>query len=235
MSDYIWLIRSDSLGNPHPGGSIGHYVLVTQNPTPAVFNEFTDGGAYQHADCGEACILSALADRGQHPTAKAVEAACGATAGGTTVGGVSNGLGHFGVVNTWEQGNPVSGYIMNPAGGRIIPPSEFPAYLAATGGYIVSFAATGTPETPDMTPEQAAMLQAINDAIFEAAPPGVWNNFELLRRQNVDLGAPYGPASGVPPVPPTATPGSGLTAAQASELTAIAAALGRIETSLKGS
>lgn len=243
MTDAIWLIRSDTNGNPHPGGSIGHYVLVTQNPHPAVFNEFNDGGAFQHADCGPACVLSALADRGQHPAARLVESACSTGQTGTSVAGVSQGLGHFGVVNTWAAGNPAPGYIMNPAGGRIIPPSEFPAYRAASAGYVVNFAATTA--GADVTPEEHAWLLAVYNAIYGASPPQAWNNIEILRRQAVANGAPYGPAGGAPPTPPPAPAASGgLTAAQAAAIaeipalqaavTAGNAALGRIETALKG-
>lgn len=138
MSDAILLIHADSAGNPSTPGTVGHFVRISSNPRMVAVNEFNDGGHYPHADCGPACILSTLADRGQHPSAAAVEAACGTVSNGTQVDGVSAGLGHFGVVNSWARGIPESGYIMNPAGGRLLPPSAFPAYLAASQGWLIT-------------------------------------------------------------------------------------------------
>lgn len=167
MSDFIWLIHADSAGNPTEPGTIGHFVLVSDTPQLAV-NEFDDNGKYEHADCGPACILSALAARGQHPTATAVELACGTGGGGTQVKGVSEGLGHFGVVNGWQRGEPSPGWIMNPAGGRIIPPSEFPSYLAASQGWIVSFASVPVPAPPPVRPgdAQTMLYQRKNGSIY---------------------------------------------------------------------
>lgn len=168
MTDSILLIHADSAGDPAEPGTVGHFVLVSEYPAPP-FNEFDDNGHFEHADCGPAAILSALAARGQHPTATAVEAACGTTGSGTTVKGVSTGLGHFGVVNTWQQRNPAPGWIMNPAGGRTVPPSEFPAYLAASQGWTVTFASVVPPDPPPPTSSGEPLVfiyQRTNGSIF---------------------------------------------------------------------
>ena len=142
MSDAVWLIWANSAGDPWTGpGRVGHFVRVSDYPGMTIVNEFSDGGKYPHSDCGPACSLSTLADRGQHPSARDVEIADTTGANGTTLEGVSNGLGHFRVTNTWARGNPPAGWIMNPAGGRLISPAEFPRYLAASQGYVVTITA----------------------------------------------------------------------------------------------
>jgi hypothetical protein len=63
-----------------------------------------------------------------------------------------------------------------------------------------------------------------------------WSNAEIFRRQLASLGAPYDPPGTLPFVPPTVTPGGGLTADQAAALAqvpALVAAVARIEAALK--
>jgi hypothetical protein len=119
-----------------------------------VFDEFSDGGYYPHADCAPACALSALADRGQRPGTREVEREAGSTPNGTSLPGISNALTHFGLANAWHQGNPAAAWIMNPAGGRIIDPSGFPAYLAASWGWVVTITSAEPWETHSPLPEE---------------------------------------------------------------------------------
>ncbi|HUY25409.1 MAG TPA: glycoside hydrolase family 25 protein [Candidatus Saccharimonadales bacterium] len=133
-----------------------------------------------------------------------------------------------------------------------------PVWMAIPGGTLGNLAGVqyatapvpGVPVDPDldhfdpailegtMTPEQAAQLAALWAIFFQPydgdpthAP---WSNMEVTRRQLADLGAPYAPPSAVPFVASSVAVGSGLTAAQDAELTALAAAVARIEAALKG-
>lgn len=65
------------------------------------------------------------------------------------------------------------------------------------------------PEADDLTSAQAQMLADIHNALFgPTAPSGTvpWNNVEIIRRQNVQLGADYDLHPGPVPPPKAGTP-----------------------------
>ena len=68
---------------------------------------------------------------------------------GTLFPGIRRALRYYGVANAFTDAAPPAGWIMNPAGGRLIPPALFPSYLAASqGGCIVMADPVVPPPTP---------------------------------------------------------------------------------------
>jgi Asp-tRNA(Asn)/Glu-tRNA(Gln) amidotransferase A subunit family amidase len=63
--DFLLAIYADrNTCKPFLGpGRVGHVVRVTSNPHPTVVNEFTDGGKFEHEDCGPASLQSWLRDQ----------------------------------------------------------------------------------------------------------------------------------------------------------------------------
>jgi len=156
VNEYDLALWSDHNGDPYIGpGRVGHVVRISANPRMTIVNEFTDGGTYPHSDCAPACILSRLDDAGIHPNADEIEVLAGTGPNGTRFPGMIHAYAHFGVPAVESAHAPAPGYVMNPAGGRILPPSAFPDYLAASqGGCLVLPAPAPVPVPP---PEELPM------------------------------------------------------------------------------
>lgn len=172
MSSYLLAIWSDRSGNPWtrgPRDRIGHVVRVGSEQMHLV-DEFTSGGPLAHVACAPACILSRLMDDGVATSMAKIEQAAGTGPQGTLFPGIESCLTQYGVANHFQGSNPPSGWIMNPAGGRLVPPSEFPAYLAASqGGCIVMDDPIVVPKPhPLPTPEEhmRLMTPGPNTGIF---------------------------------------------------------------------
>lgn len=138
MIDFLLAIYADrNTCKPYTGpGRVGHVVRVTDMAHPTIINEFVDGGSFEHSDCAPASLQSWLIDRpGVTTSIKELEQLAGTNANGTGWKGIEIAGLHFGYEIKFSTDNPPLGlYIMNPGGGYIDPPSELPAYLAATQG-----------------------------------------------------------------------------------------------------
>lgn len=136
-----------------------------------IVNEFTDGGVYEHFDCAPACVQSRLIQGGIVTTIDEIEELAGTKPPrGTLFPGIESCLRHYGVVEVFSAGEPPPGWIMNPAGGRIVAPSSFPAYLAAAqGGCIVMADPAAPPPPPPPTPLEGPDVQTF---VIEPMPPG---------------------------------------------------------------
>ena len=144
---------------PYVGpGRVGHVVRVTDNPHPTVINEFTDGGSFEHADCAPASFQSWLLDcTTTRTTIAEIEQLAGTGPNGTGWKGIEVAGLHFGYEVKFSTDNPTAGYVMNPGGGYVDPPADFPAYLAATqGGCLVlpNVAPIPNPPTPKPQPQE---------------------------------------------------------------------------------
>ena len=150
MSSYLLAIYSDSAGNPYTGpGRIGHVVRVAPYAAMPLVNEFTSGGPLAHVACAPACIESRLIQGGLTVPISEVEAVAGtAIPVGTLDPGIERCLRYFGVANSFSASSPPSGWIMNPAGGRLVSPAAFPQYLAASQGGCIVMADPVTPPPP---------------------------------------------------------------------------------------
>ena len=138
MTDFIVLIRSDGNGNPVKNGPHGHWVEVTDNQKPVAVNQLDAGGAFPHADCGEACVKAILASRGKPESIVTIEHDSHAGSAGTSAAGVRQALADFGVATTQTNTYPAKDtvpfrVVMNPLGGRIVH-SEQAAYKNAFEG-----------------------------------------------------------------------------------------------------
>lgn len=149
MSSYVLAIWSDGHGNPFTGaGKVGHVVRVAPYAGMPIVNEFTDGGAFEHADCAPACIDSRLLQAGIHVGIPLIEQRAGTGPNGSLFPGIERCLRSFGVVNVFSGADPPAGWIMNPAGGRLVSPVAFPQYLAASQGGCIVMADPPVPTPP---------------------------------------------------------------------------------------
>lgn len=122
---------------PYSGpGWVGHVVRVSQDASMTVVNEFTDGGSFEHADCGPAALQSWFLDKTDVRTdIRTIERLAGTGLSGTGFAGLIAAGRHFGLEITFSLVDPQPGRIMNPGGFfEIVEVGEFPAYLAATQG-----------------------------------------------------------------------------------------------------
>lgn len=169
MSDFLLAIWADrNTCKPYTGpGRVGHVVRVTDDPHPTVVNEFTDGGVFQHSDCAPASLQSWFIDRaGVKTTIREIEQLAETTQNGTGWKGIEVVGLHFNLQIKFTLHDPLPGYVMNPGGGYIDPPSTFPAYLAATqGGCLVlpNINVQPPPPTPP-SPEDDVTILAIRSA-----------------------------------------------------------------------
>lgn len=159
MTSYALAIWSDGNGDPDVAAHIPHVVRVGRNPDMALVNEFTDGGQFEHADCADAVIQSRLIDGGVKTTVRAIEEIAGTSARGTLFPGVQRALTHFEVANSFSGSDPPPGYIMNPAGGRLVDISQFPKYLAASQGGCITMADPPPDPSPPKPPIQEPEMQ----------------------------------------------------------------------------
>jgi hypothetical protein len=176
MSSYLLAIWSDHNGDPFTGaGRIGHVVRVAPYAGMPLVDEFTDGGAYEHDDCAPACIQSRLLQGGVQTSVRQIEVIAGTGPTGTFFPGIERALRYYGVAEAYSAAAPPAGWIMNPAGGRLISPDAFPAYLAASqGGCIVMADPTGPPTPPPPPPIEEPEMQTIVVPVWTgtgAAPP----------------------------------------------------------------
>lgn len=141
----IWADRNTC--KPYTGpGRVGHVVRVSSDAQMTVVNEFTDGGSFEHEDCGPASLLSWLADKTPVKTnARQLEQMAGTNLNGTGFTGLIVAAQHFGYEVKFSGDNPTPGSIMNPGGGFIDPPSTFANYLAATQGGCLVLPNVGAP------------------------------------------------------------------------------------------
>jgi len=161
MPDFLMAIWADrNTCKPYTGpGRVGHVVRVTDNPHPTVINEFVDGGSFEHADCAPASFQSWLLDRtSTRTTIREIERLAGTTAYGTGWKGIEVAGLHFGYQIHFVPNDPITGFVMNPGGGYVDPPADFPAYLAATQGGCLVLPNVGAPlpkpiPTPPTKPE----------------------------------------------------------------------------------
>lgn len=137
MSDFLLAIWADrNTCKPYTGaGRVGHVVQVTSNPHPTIINEFTDGGSFEHEDCGPASLQSWLLDATPtRTTIPEIEQLAGTNLNGTGFAGLIVAAEHFGYQVKFVPDPPLPGYIMNPGGGFIDDISTFSEYLAASQG-----------------------------------------------------------------------------------------------------
>lgn len=136
--EYLLAIKADrNTCKPYTGpGWIGHVVRVSEDPHMTIVNEFTDGGTFEHEDCGPASLQSWFIDRARvRTTVKVIEGLAGTDLNGTGFTGLINAGQHFGEQIKFSGDNPPRGYIMNPGGfTSIVDISEFDSYLEATQG-----------------------------------------------------------------------------------------------------
>ena len=148
MSDKIVLIHSDHNGNPSPGSALGHWVLFRLGSAPVPVNQLTAGGLYPHSDCGEACVESVLRTRGVNDDPiKALEHEEGAGAQGTNASQLEKSLAEDHIASSTSRNFPPGSgwYVMNPVGGRVLPPGQHNDYPAAYWGQTIDIADGATP------------------------------------------------------------------------------------------
>lgn len=146
--DCIWLIFSDDYGNPAPGSGLGHWVRVTDNPNLTIGNQLTDGAQFPHSDCGEECVASDLNDRGKGVSVITIEHEANAGPAGTNATQLVQALADNGVSAHVVSGDPPTGYVGNPLGGRVLSPASYPVYLAASQHEYVSIDTPGGSDVP---------------------------------------------------------------------------------------
>ena len=159
MSDFIVLIHSDGDGNPVATGPHLHWVVVTDNQHPVAVNQLSDGGAFPHADCGEASVRSILNSRGVAVTVVTIEHDAGAGSQGTNAGQLERALRDFGVASTVTSAYPAKNTppfrtIMNPLFGRI-ETGEQAAYEKAYAGNTI-VVANPAPKPAPVAPKPVA-------------------------------------------------------------------------------
>lgn len=134
------------------GNKVGHVVRVSDQPRMTVVDEFTDGGSFEHEDCGPASLQSWFVDKTDvQTTIKEIEDLAGTNLNGTGFKGLEVAGQHFGLEIKFSPDNPAPGYIMNPGGfASVVDISQFPAYLATTqGGCLVLPNIVPLPPTPE--------------------------------------------------------------------------------------
>lgn len=242
MSDGIQLIHSDDYGNPDPRSGLLHWVRVTSNPQPSLVNQLTSGGAFPHADCGEADILSSLHDRGKTASVVTIEHDASAGSKGTSAAQLCAALAHFGIASTYHVGTLGPGYVMNPLGGRLIASVDYGQYAAASAREFVAISTTGPWDNDDMSALSEEQIADIHTAIFgpvaqdggQPSYPAKPNNLDIVRRKLAGYSQGYPAADGAE-ITFTNIGGAALTAAETAQLAqipAILAILTRIETAL---
>jgi hypothetical protein len=176
MTDFIVLIRSDGNGNPVKNGPHGHWVEVTDNQKPVAVNQLDAGGAFPHADCGEACVKAILASRGKPESIVTIEHDSHAGSAGTSAAGVRQALADFGVATTQTNTYPAKDtvpfrVVMNPLGGRIVH-SEQAAYKNAfEGTTIVCAVPVAAPKPAVVAPPKVVVT--VKPAVAPASAPVV--------------------------------------------------------------
>lgn len=177
MGDFLLAIWADrDTCKPYTGpGRIGHVVRVTSNPHPTIVNEFTDGGSFEHEDCGPASLQSWLLDATPtRTTVRELEILAGTNLNGTGFKGLVIAAQHFGYQATFVTENPEPGTIMNPGGGYIDAASTFPSYLAASqGGCVVLPNLTPAPK-PTPPPAPIPQEESTDMYLFNTGTPGIW-------------------------------------------------------------
>jgi len=161
MSDFIVLIDSNGDGDPVKGGPHGHWVVVTDDQHPVAVNQLNAGGAFPHADCGEACVKSLLASRGEPEAIVTIEHDAAAGSAGTTTAGLVKALADFGIKSTVSKTYPAQNtepfrVIMNPLGGRV-ETGQQTAYEAAYNGQTIALADAPKPPAPKPAPAPAPL------------------------------------------------------------------------------
>lgn len=157
MGDFLMAIWADrNTCKPYAGpGRVGHVVRVSSDAQMTVINEFTDGGANEHADCAPASFQSWLLDKTTtRTTIPEIEQLAGTTANGTGWKGIEVAGLHFGYQIHFVTEDPLPGFVMNPGGGFIDPPSTFASYLAATQGGCLVLPNVGPIPKPTPAPQQ---------------------------------------------------------------------------------
>src|SRR5579864_1430732 len=148
--DIFAMMHSNAFGDP--GGTLLHWIRATDYDAPFTVNQLTGGGKFPHEDCGEACIASTLHDRFNVSSVslQTIEHdADNAGSAGTTEQQLVDALAHFGIAARASHFPPSPGTIMNPLGGRRIPPALFPKYAAAfVGRYVVIDSPVTWPSSP---------------------------------------------------------------------------------------
>jgi hypothetical protein len=164
MTDCILLLRSNYQGYPQPGGPTAHFVRVGA-ATMHTVNQMTSGGRWPGSDCAVADMQSVLLDRGLHVPVLSLEAYANTSQYGTTCEGIVYALAKYKVASHIVQGNPQPDWVMNPAWGGLLAPSQFQAYLAASLRVYVQIddvAPVGTTIPVVGQPEAAISLEAVN-------------------------------------------------------------------------
>lgn len=164
MGDFLLAIWADrNTCKPYTGpGRIGHVVRVSPNPHMTIVDEFTDGGRFQHSDCGPASLDSWLID--ETPVrvgVKELEQLAGTGPNGTSFDGLIAAASHFGYAVTFSPNDPEPGCVMNP-GGFLEGEQAFPSYLAASQGgcLVLPVVASPHPPTPQPKPAPGALMKA---------------------------------------------------------------------------
>ncbi len=164
--DVIMRIRANAYGQPDPHSDLGHFVRITQAGHFTPVNQLAAGGAYPHADCGEAVVESILIDRG-HPTPiRTIEGEAQGTATGTFPPGLMKALEDAGISATENGVLPAAGNIMNPLGGLSLGGAHFPAYAAAYGGVTID---VSDPPAPLPAPAPAVHIYVVQAGDTESS------------------------------------------------------------------
>ena len=158
--DAIVMIHSDGYGNPNVNGGFLHWVRVTDNPSPAPVNQLTAGGAFPHADCGEACVRSVLINAGNDDAIVEVEHEEGAGSNGTFADQLTVSLREDSITSHTDSASPTPGLtVMNPLGGRIVTWDA--SYAAAFAGQTIHI--TGGALAPVVLAQPAVALSRTAD------------------------------------------------------------------------
>jgi hypothetical protein len=135
MFDCIRLITSDGWGNPAPGADPrfhGHAVRQSDFAHMTALNQLSDGGRFIHNDCAVAAAVTMCIDRSLPVSVPEVEALFKTSTAGTMLVNLVDGMEQLQLQPRVEHGDPPPGFVMNPLGGRLLPPSVAPAYDAAS-------------------------------------------------------------------------------------------------------
>jgi hypothetical protein len=156
VGDYLLAIFADrDTCKPYRGpNEIGHVVRVSPNPHMTIVDEFTDGGKFQHEDCGPASLQSWLLDETPiRINVREIERLAGTGLGGTKFDGLIAAARDLGYAVTFSPNPPQPGCVMNP-GGFIEGPSAFASYVAASQGGCLVLPDVVTPQPQPIPQEQ---------------------------------------------------------------------------------
>jgi hypothetical protein len=157
MRDAILLIHSTDAGVPAgPGSGFLHWVRRSDGAHMSPVNQMKAGGKDPQGDCAPTDLLSRLLDDGRRYPMPVLEALCGTANGITTVEGLMAGLRRFGYTCHWDRGPASVGWIMNPAWGGLISPTQCGPYITAFTGQSVIIDTPGAWESPPPPPAPPA-------------------------------------------------------------------------------